>query len=111
MRVEIVAVGEFDSILQMAKLGADRGRARHGCIHMQPKIVLLRDLGDLRDRIHRVRRCCADRGADQAGEQAGALVGFDLPGEIVGPHCKIFVHVDGAQIVDADACDHRSFLQ
>ena len=66
--------------------------------------------GDFPDRIDGVRRRGADRGADEAGHQAGFLVRLDLAGEGVGTHGEVAVHFDQAQVVGAEAGDFDGLL-
>ena len=61
--------------------------------------------------IHRVGRRRAHSGAHKARSQPGAPVGVDLSCQGLGAHGEILVDVDQAQILDADAGDHRRFLQ
>src|SRR5438067_926344 len=56
MGVEDVAVSEFNSLVNVAEFGADRRRARHGRVHVQPDVVLAADASDLFDGIDGKRR-------------------------------------------------------
>jgi len=54
VRVEAIAVGEFEAVMDEAELRAHRGRAAHRRIHVQPDAVLAAELADREDRIDRV---------------------------------------------------------
>src|SRR6202034_4047547 len=73
--------------------------------------VLLADLANRADRIHRVRCCRAYGGAYEAWSQASIVVRFDLPRQCFGPHREVLVDVNSAKIVNAYARYHRCFLQ
>ena len=110
MRVEAVAVGEFDAIVNEAEFRAERGSAAHGSIHVQPEIVVAADAGNFADGIDRIRRCCPRRRANEAGNQTGLDVRFDLLRQRFGAHGEVLVHFDLPQVVRAHAGDlHRLF--
>ena len=110
VRVEAVAVGEFHAIVNKAKLRAERGRAAHGGIDVQPEIVLAADAGNFAHGVDRVRRRRADGCADEAGNQAGLNVSFDVPCQRFGTHGEVLVHFDVAQVVRTHADNlHRLF--
>ena len=111
MRIEVVAVGEFDAALQVAEFRAEHGGARHGRVHMQPQIVLAADFADRGDRVHGVGRSRAHRGAHHARSQSGAAVRVDLARQGVRAHGEILVDFDEPQVLYADARDHGSLLQ
>src|SRR5450755_3538233 len=49
MRVEGVAVGKFDAIVDETEFRAQRGRAAHGGVHVQPEVVLATDARNFTD--------------------------------------------------------------
>ena len=110
VRVEGVAVGQLQAVLQAAKLRAERGRAAHGRVHVEPHILGPADLADSPHRIHCVGRGGADRGTDEAGQQPGRAVGCNLLRQRVGPHGEVLIHGNQTQVVAANAGDLDRFL-
>ena len=47
VRVEAVAVGQFQAVVEVAELGAEAGRAGQGRVDVQPEAVLAADAADL----------------------------------------------------------------
>ena len=76
MRVERIGVGEFKSILKVAKLRAGHGGPRVRSIHMVPETVEPGDLSDPANGIHGCRSCRPDGGDDDDRGQTGREVGF-----------------------------------
>src|ERR1019366_1771894 len=74
VEVKGVAVGKFDSILDVAELRTQCGGARHSGVHVEPEAVLAAYRADGRQGIECVRRSGAHRGRSEEGYQTSLPV-------------------------------------
>src|ERR1700735_5147629 len=105
VRVETIAIGEFEGVLKVTKLRAQRGGAGHGRIHMQPDAMFLADFSDGGKWIESQRRCGANCGTYKERNAARSFVFFDCQFEEFRAHAKLIVNADQTQIGAADARD------
>ena len=96
--------------MNVTKLRAEPGGARHGSVHVQPELLLTAYAADLRHRIDRIGGSSANRRANEAGHQAGFAILIDLTGKHVRSHGKVLVHCDHSKIFATQASDLHILL-
>src|SRR4029450_13028814 len=67
VRVEAVAVGELEPVMNPAELGAEPRSAAHRRVHVKPQTVAATNLADRPQGIDRIRRGRADGGGYEEG--------------------------------------------
>ena len=97
VRIETVAIRQFQAVQQGAELRTNGRRAGQGRIDMQPDIVPATDLADAPQRIEAQRRRRPGRRAGEEGPAARGNVGGDCLGEAVGPHRPLIVDLNAAK--------------
>ena len=107
--IEAVAVGEFQPGVNVAEFGTERRRPGHGCIHMQPQLMLPANSANFRHRIEGIGRRGADRSADKKRHHPSATVLFDLLRQRLRADGELFVHFDRTQVFLPDPGDLAPF--
>ncbi len=105
VRIGAVAVGELQSLLDIAEFGAEGGGAAHRPVDMKPEPVLGGDAADFGEGIEAVGGGGADSGAHKEGEAAGGDISADGGFEFPGAHGGALVDRNEAQVFAADAGD------
>src|SRR5215467_2409764 len=105
VRVEAVAVSQLQTLVNVTNLGAERGRARHGCVNMQPDILLPAGASNFLDRVNRVGGSSPYCGTNKKRNQPSAEIVCDVAGEEIGAHGEVAIHVDEVQVVKTDPGD------
>ena len=88
-----------------AKFRAQRRGPRHSRIHVQPDAVLPTDGANFGQGIKCHGRSGAHRGADEAGNQSGALIFGDSAHQRLREHGKFLVYFNDSQILAPNAGD------
>src|ERR1019366_5179922 len=97
--VKGVAVGKFDSILDVAELRTQCGGARHSGVHVKPEAVLAADGANGWQGIERGRRGSTHRSRNEEGYQTRLPVPLNLMSQGFGPHGKALISFQQAQVV------------
>src|ERR1017187_4958670 len=92
--IKSVAVGKFDSILDVTELRTQCGGARHSGVHVKPEAVLAADAADGRQGIECIRRSRAHRGRNEERYQTSLPVLLNLMSQGFGPHGKALVNLN-----------------
>ena len=87
--------------MDVAELGAERGGARHGGVHVQPESVLAADAPISGSGSMAFDEVVPDGGADEARDPARRLVLRNLPRQRIGAHGEVLVDLDRAQVLCA----------
>ena len=111
VRIEAVAVGEFEAGKQGATFRQQRGAAGHRGVDVQPQALLAADAADGRQRVAGQRRGGADSRADERRRMAGRAIGFNLRRECVRIQREVRVDRNLAQLPSADPRDHHRLVE
>src|SRR3954462_15609096 len=110
VRVEAVAVGKLQTIVQIADFRAERGSSGHSSVNMQPRIVFPADLPNRRDWSNAVRRSGADSGADEKWGKPGFPVIFYRTRQTLRFNRELLIDFNKPQIFPSDSGDLNRFL-
>ena len=92
-------------------LGKNRGGTAIGAVHVKPDAVLLRQVRNLRNRIHACDRSGACGRDNGARAQAGANVLGKRTLQKIGPHAERAINADLADIRLPEAESDARFLR
>jgi hypothetical protein len=110
VRVEAVAVGRFEAVVDRAQLRAERRGAGHGGVDVQPEVLGAADAADLGQRVDGPGRGRADRGGHEERLAAGGPVAADRLGQRLRAHGEPLVDFDRSQIPAAETGDADRLL-
>ena len=110
VRVETVAVSQFESILYVAELGAEGGGASHSGVDVQPETLITADLANLWERVEGIGGSGAYCRAYECGSQTCLAVLLDLTIKCSGLHGVISIDLDQPEILFSQPGDLDRFF-